>query len=338
MKFIVDLVLNQEEIQTLFSIWRGWLDENLQNEMLYDETGGKTDLRQDPFKYTGWHSYQEVERLQSMLSDENNDGWRAWFLLDTVRWITPSCEVKTTITNWEDPIAVYRHGDSLTLRVNFEGRRGAIWGYDGAERSPFLHDLAKLILDHKKDATVIQYETSDHPDRPWWHGPCDGNWRGSHLYEEAIAKALWPTVGWADPIPVGLSELGHMFKEATQLPGVVLIKHTVDLNLGEVPVPVENYQYFQSIEKLLEYPFGADDEVLGVLSYNHWGEEKTEIVAIWAWHLHTLHQKEYPHMELVGFPEDKMEAFNKAMDDILLDYIEEDEYRIHDRPTVDGFV
>ena len=333
MKFVVDLTIDQEEIQTLFSIWRGWLDENLQNEMLYDETNGKIDLRQDPFKYTGWHSYQEVERLQSMLSVENDYGWRAWFLLDTVRWVTPSCEVKTTIISWKEP------DDCATLRVEFEGRRGAIWGYNGAERSVFLDDLAKLMLDHKKDATVIEYLTCDHPDRPWWHGPCDGNWRGSHLYEEAIAKALWPTVGWTDPTPLGLSELKdrRYLKEASLLQGVVLIKHTMDLDLAEVPVPVENYQYFSSVEELLDYPFNEKDEVLGVLSRDVYGEEALEIAAIWAWHLHTLHQRQYPHKELVGFPEDKMEVFNKAMDDILLDSIEEDEYEIHGKPTEDEF-
>lgn len=328
MKFIVDLVLNQEEIQTLFSIWRGWLDENFENEMIYDETGGEIDLRKDPFRYTTHHSYHDADEIRDILKND-----RKWFIDETVRWVTPSCEVKTTITNWEDIDA------SLTLRVEFDGRRGAIWGYGGAERSIFLDSLAQLILDHKKDATVVEYETSDHPDRPWWHGPCDDNWRGSHLYEEAIAKALWPSAYWQDPTPLGLSELKdrRYLKETTVLPGVVLIKHTVDLDLAEVPVGVDNYQYFQNIEELLDYPFGQKDEVLGVLTWEYWGEEKTQIVAIWAWHLHTLHQKEYPHMELIGFPQDKMEAFNKTMDDILAEYEDQPDQSICGKPTEDEF-
>jgi len=53
---------------------------------------------------------------------------------------------------------------SKTLTASWVGRRGGIWGYNGAETSEFIEPLAAMLLKWQRDGRVkvISHKTSDH--------------------------------------------------------------------------------------------------------------------------------------------------------------------------------
>lgn len=138
-----------------------WVLEDIRNHRTYLSTGGFIDHRKfvlgpSSFNKQTYPCYRVLESRE--------------IIKQRYYWKTPNCEIELWFDSW-------------CVTLWFTGRRGALWGYNGPDRSKFITPLSELLLEivdyeyrlkASGDAWVFRlrhYETSN-DDMSWLDGPC----------------------------------------------------------------------------------------------------------------------------------------------------------------------
>lgn len=145
-----------------------WVLEDLRNNKTYLATGGLIDYRKFVLGPSSFN--KQTDPIYRVLETRE-------IIKQRYHWETPNCEIELKFDSW-------------CVTMWFTGRRGALWGYNGPDRSKFVAPLATLLLEIAQYEYVLKasgdtwvfriqhYETTNE-NMSWLDGPCGNaldNW------------------------------------------------------------------------------------------------------------------------------------------------------------------